>query len=66
MGMRAFFGAERRASVQRANGRYCVWLSRRQAGAGHAHNVEVYHVYKAAIEAARRFCARTEGAQKHP
>jgi hypothetical protein len=34
MGMRTFFGDGRRASVQRANGGYCVWLSRRQAGAG--------------------------------
>lgn len=60
MGMRTFFGPERRASVQRANGEYYVWLTRREAAGGNVHTMEVYRLYEAAIEAARRFCAGAE------
>jgi len=60
MEMKTFFGEDRRASVQAANGEYYVWFTQQNLELrGKDYRMEIHQAYGKAVEAAKRFCANS-------
>lgn len=60
MGIKTYFGQNRRASVQPANGAYYVWFTQQNlALRGKDYRMEIHQAYEQAVEAAKRFCAKS-------